>query len=185
MTTTMTETLFPTRQRCKKCGKKLGADGAHVLLGLYCEAKCASMAPIAKTPEEAPRECKTQRAGRWEFKRRYRSESEIPQRLREDPSANWYVCNNSCGALHIGHSRINLATESHRVLGDRGALTDLLIKSRGKATIRQVATVAGIRPIRLKELEDPNSEKVDLNALFAVLATYHIKMSAVLRDPSK
>ncbi|ROR75959.1 hypothetical protein, partial [Plantibacter flavus] len=86
------------------------------------------------------------------------------------------------GHLHLGHSRINLANETHRVLGDRTALADLLTKARGHATLKQVAEVAKIRPIRLKELEDPTTEKVDFNALFAVLAVYRIKVAAVLKE---
>ncbi|MFK4638214.1 hypothetical protein [Paenarthrobacter histidinolovorans] len=46
------------------------------------------------------------------------------------------------------------------MLGDRTALADLLIRSRGKATHRQVAAVAKIGPIRLKELEAP-SKSID------------------------
>ena len=175
------EKRFPERQRCRKCAQKLGGPGVPVYQGLYCTPRCAGMAELVLDAANAPRECKTERGGRWEFKRRYRSEIEIPGKLREDPSTSWYTCQH-CGHLHIGHSRIDLATETHRVLGDRAALADFLVKSRGTATHKQIAEVAKIRPIRLKELEDPNSEKVDLNAFFAVLAVYRIKLAAVLRE---
>lgn len=56
---------------------------------------------------------------------------------------------------------------------------DLLVKSRGKATHRQVTAVAKIRLIRLKELEDPATERVDLDALFKVMAVYRLRLSAV------
>lgn len=177
----MPEKLFPERQRCKTCSRKLGGPGEPVYLGLHCSPRCAGIAEPHKDAASAPRECKTERGGRWEFKRRYRSESEIPGNLRADPTTSWYSCNH-CGHLHIGHSRIDLTKETHRVLGDRQALSDLLIKSRGHATHKQVAAVAKIRPIRLKELEDPTTEKPDFNALFAVLAVYQIKLAAVLRQ---
>ncbi|MCI4659570.1 hypothetical protein [Cryobacterium zhongshanensis] len=177
----MAETLFPTRQRCKTCSKKLGGPGVAVYLGLHCSPRCAGLAEPHQDAATAPRECKTERNSHWEFKRRYRSFSEIPNNLREDPSTSWYWCGH-CGSLHIGHSRIDLTRESHRVLGDREALSDLLVKSRGHATLKQVAEVAKIRPIRLKELEDPLSLKFDANALFAVLGVYRLKLAAVLRE---
>jgi len=173
----MAEVMFPKRQRCKTCGKKLEN---LVIMGLYDTYRCASMANPAKTPEEAPRECKTERDGKWQWKRRYRSETEIPEKLRNDPTSNWYWCNH-CGNLHIGHSRINLETEKQRVVRDRESLSDVLVKARGKATVKQVAAVAGILPIRLKELEDPKSSKIDLDALFKVLDVYKLKLSIVFR----
>ena len=177
----MAEKLFPERQRCKTCSKKLGGPGVPVYLGLHCSPLCAGIAEPHQDAASAPRECKTERKGQWEFKRRYRSESEIPGNLRGDPSTNWYTCRH-CGHLHIGHSHIDLTKESHRVLGDRVALSDLLVKSRGHATLKQVSEVAKIRPIRLKELEDPASDKFDANALFAVLGVYRLKLAAVLRE---
>lgn len=173
----MAEVLFPKRQRCKACGKKLENT---VVLGLYDSYRCANMPAPSKTPEESPRECKTERDGKWQWKRRYRSEIEIPEKLRNDPSSNWYWCN-SCGNLHIGHSRINLETETQRVVRDRESLADVLVKARGKADIKVVAKHAGVLPIRLRELEDPKSEKIDLNALFKVLAVYKMKLSVVFR----
>lgn len=174
----LAEALFPKRQRCKTCGKKLEE---LVILGLYDSYRCASMASPAKTPEEAPRECKTERDGKWVWKRRYRSEGEIPVKLREDPSSNWYWCTTSCGNLHIGHSRIKLDVESQRVVRSREELVDVLLKARGKADIKAVAKGAGVLPIRLRELENPKSEKVDLNALFKVLAFYKLKLGIVFR----
>ena len=173
----MAETLFPKRQRCKSCGKKLDKI---VVFGLYDSYRCAGIAEPAKSPADAPRECKTERDGKWQWKRRYRSESEIPEKLRNDPTSNWYTCNH-CGNLHIGHSRINLETEKQRVVRSREELSDVLIKSRGKADIKLVAKQAGILPIRLRELENPKSDKVDLSALFAVLDFYRLKLAVVFR----
>lgn len=176
----MAEKLFPERQRCKGCSKSLGASGAPVLLGLFCTPRCAKMAEPPTDPAKAPRECKTERNGKWEFKRRYRSESELPGKLRDDRNTTIYSCQ-SCGHYHLGHSRINLANETSSVLGDRAGLAQFLVKSRGHATHKQVAQVAGIRPIRLKELEDPEFATPDLNALFAVIPLYQIKLAVVMK----
>ncbi|MFJ6140167.1 hypothetical protein [Kitasatospora sp. NPDC092286] len=155
MTTTGKAKLFPVRQRCKTCGKGLGLRAQDpVYLGLYCTPQCAGMAAPASQPEDVPRGCRTQREGAWAFKRRYRSEQEIPARLREDASTSWYWCEESCGAIHLGHTRMG-EREKFRMFEDLAAdLPDLLIKLRGQATRKQVAEVAGVRPIRLKELEE-------------------------------
>lgn len=182
----MAETLFPERQRCKKCSKSLGAGGSAVFLGLYCTARCAGLAQLSTDPARAPRECRTERGGVWEFKRRYRSVGEIPDKLRTDASTSWYWCTGHCGCLHIGHSRIDLTREQFRMLQDPDDLADLLLKLRGSATRKQVAEVAGIRPIRLKELEEPGLvERVDLGALFKVLGAYRARPGVALRAGSR
>lgn len=182
----MAETLFPERQRCKKDAKRLGGPGVPVYLGLYCSPRCAGLAEPHAVAERAPRECKTQRDGRWEFKRRYRSDTEIPGRLRDDPSANWYWCTGHCGHLHIGHSRIDLEREEFRMLTGPQDLADLLVKLRGGATRTQVAAVAGIRPIRLKELEEPGiADRVDLSALFKVLDVYRTRPGVALKTGTR
>lgn len=171
--------LFPERQRCRACSKGFGKA---VLFGLYCSPRCATIAQPVTDPASAPRECVTQREGQWFFKRRYRAEVEIPQPIRDDPSANSYWCNH-CGHLHIGHMRIRLDTEQFRMLQGVDDLGDLLVKLRGKATRKQVAEVAGIRPIRLKELEEPGAtDRIDLAALFAVLAVYRVRPGVALRS---
>lgn len=165
----MAETLFPQRQRCKKCRGGLGlAASDAVYMGLFCSTKCAGMAALAQSPEKAPRECKTQRDGKWTWKRRYRSEQEIPDKIKQDPSTNWYRCSH-CANLHVGHSRMGEA-EKFRMLSDPEDLADMLIKLRGQATHTQVAKAAGAQPIRLKELEEPKKgQRVDLPTLFKVL----------------
>jgi hypothetical protein len=119
------------------------------------------------------------RDGRKVFKRRYRSESEIPDRLREDPSTNWYSCGH-CGHLHMGHTRMGTA-EKFRMFEDLGEdLSDLLVKLRGKATHKQVADVAGIRPIRLKELEAGVDHPEGLKTLGKVLKVYRVRLGVAL-----
>lgn len=177
---TGTKLVYPQRRRCASCRGGLGVHVTDpVLDGLYCSARCASVPAPADRPDEAPRECKTQRDGTWVFKRRYRCEQEIPDRIRDDPSTNWYRCSH-CRHLHIGHSRIGEA-EQLRVLQDPQALADFLVKRRGAATRKQVAAAAGIRPIRLKELEEPvKDQRVDLEALFAVLAVLQARAAVTI-----
>lgn len=107
------------------------------------------------------------------FKRRYRCEQEIPDKLRQDPSTNWYTCS-GCGHLHIGHTRMGQA-EQFVMFPDRAALATSLVKLRGRATHKQVAQVAGIRPIRIKELE-AESGPFDVASLFALLKVYRVKL---------
>lgn len=176
----MAEMLFPERQRCKACSKALGKpNDPTVLLGLYCSPKCARIAFPAVLPENAPRECKTQRDGAWIFKRRYRSVSEIPDRLREDPSTSWYWCSH-CAHLHIGHTRMGEA-EQFRMFDDLDTdLPDMLVKLRGAATHRQVAEVAGVRPIRIKELEMGVAHPEGLKTLAKLMKTYRVRLGVAL-----
>lgn len=175
----MSEVLFPTRHRCRTCRGSLGKAGAAVLDGQYCSPKCACVAPPAAQADSAPRECRTQRDGSWMFKRRYRSVEEIPDKLRSDPSSSWYRCSH-CRHLHIGHSRIG-TPERFRMLMDPAAdLPDLLVKLRGAASYRQVAAVAGVRPIRIKELEVGIKHADGLATLHKVLGAYGVRLGVEL-----
>lgn len=170
----MAELKFPARQRCKACRTTLAPRATDpVYKGLYCSPKCAGIAAPAARAQDAPRECRTQRDGQWAFKRRYRSEEEIPDKIRQDPSTNWYECSH-CFHLHIGHTRIGEA-EQFRMFGSRAELADALVKLRGRATHAQVAKVAGVRAIRIKELEQPKGP-VDFDALFPVLQAYRARL---------
>jgi hypothetical protein len=173
------ETLFPTRKRCKGCRGSLGRTiNDAVLFGLYCSPRCAGVANPAVRPEDAPRECTTAREGKTVFKRVYRSESEIPQKLREDPSTSWYTC--TTGHIHIGHTRMGQA-EQFRMFADLETdLSDLLVKLRGKATRKQVAEAAGVRPIRLKELEEGIGHVDGLKTLAKVLKVYRTRLGVAL-----
>lgn len=173
----MAELLFPDRQRCAKC--RGGLDEV-VLLGKFCSARCAGMAPVPTDPAKAPRECVTTRDGKTVFKRRYRSVAEIPDRIRADFSVSEYTCQ-VCGHWHIGHSRA-AGPEPLRMLTDPGDLPDVLIKLRGKATRTQVAKVAGVRPIRLKELEEGVGHPESLATLFKVLPVLQAGLGVQLRQ---
>lgn len=176
----MAEVLFPKRQRCKKCSKGLGAQGAPVYLGLFCAPRCASLADPILDPAKAPRECKTQRDGVWAFKRRYRSEGEIPDKIKDDASTNWYWCGH-CGHYHVGHTRMGEA-EKFRLLTSPEDLADLLVKLRGQATHTQVAKAAGVRPIRLKELETGVRHEEGITTLFKVLAVLRARPGVAIES---
>lgn len=176
----MAEKLFPERQRCKGCGKGLGLRPQDpVLQGLYCSPRCAKLAAPPQRPQDAPRECVTMREGQWAWKRRYRSEGEIPDKIRQDPSTSWYWCG-SCGHLHVGHTRMGTA-ERFRMFEDvTSDIPDLLVKLRGHATHKQVAELAGVRPIRIKELETGVDHPEGLKTLARVLRGYRVRLGVAL-----
>ncbi|MBD1591184.1 MULTISPECIES: helix-turn-helix domain-containing protein [unclassified Arthrobacter] len=137
------------------------------------------MSNPASRAEDAPRECTTMREGKKVFKRRYRSEGEIPDRLREDPSTSWYSCGH-CGHWHLGHTRMGTA-EKFRMFEDLDEdLPDLLVKLRGKASHKQVAEVAGVRPIRIRELESGVDHPENLKTLGKVLKAYRVRLGVAL-----
>lgn len=175
----MAEKLFPERSRCKTCGKGLGLRAEDpVYSGLYCTPKCAKMPALARKPDLAPRECVTQRDGEWVWKRRYRSEGEIPDRVLQDGTSS-YECQH-CHHLHVGRSLVDLKRAANRHLRSRADIADMLQKSRGNATLKQVAQFAGIRPIRIKEWEDPDFDTPSMDALFVLVGVYRMDLVAVL-----
>ena len=97
-------------------------------------------------------------------------------RLREDPSSSWYRCQ-ACGHLHIGHSRLDLTAGMTRALSDRQQLAELLSKSRGQASIKQVAEVLKVPQVRVRECEDPAFPNPRLDVVFALLALYRLKLA--------
>lgn len=179
------ETLFPQRVKCKNCRKALGAAyDDEVLFGLYCSTKCASLPPAPKVASKAPRSCVTWRKGHWQWKKSYRCESEIPQKLREDPSTRWYWC--EWGHLHIGHTRMG-ESESLRMFASMDDIGDMLTKLRGQASIKDVAAAAKVRPIRLRELEEgirhpPSVNQDRLDTLMKVLPVLQSRLGATIRD---
>jgi hypothetical protein len=61
---------------------------------------------------------------------------------------------------------------ANRRLQDRAEISEMLVKRPGPhpASLEDVAAVAGIRPIRLKELGYPGFDNPTLGALMKVLA---------------
>lgn len=169
----MPEKLYPQRQRCKACGRKLDAT---VLDGLYCSYPCAQLpTPFAKV-EDAPRQCRLERDGQWQWKQRYRAEVEVPERLRRDPATNVYRCGH-CHFLHVGHDRA-LGTETARLVRDARALGSVLERvreERGQSR-KDVAARLHTRPIRIKEIEEGNPA-MDVGVLFRLLAHHRMKVN--------
>ena len=176
----MTETLFPIRKRCKRCRQGLGVKSSDpVYLGLYCSPRCAGIANPPNLPVAAPRECVTNRNGELVFKRKYRSDNEVPDRILSDPSVSLYWCN-ACAHKHIGHSRVT-EVEKFRIFHNVNDFTETLIKLRGNKNINQVAKAAGIRPIRLKELEAGVGHPEGVETLFKVLNVYRANLGIEIR----
>lgn len=171
----MSETTFPERQRCKTCR---GGFKTHVLDGLYCSYKCAKHPEPTKDPKQAPRECAYQRDGQFVFKRKFRCEQEIPDTIMSKPDVSVYRCKH-CLYIHTGTAVARTVKESKSV-GSWDELSEVLVKARGKADRKTVAKVAGILPIRLKELEE-GAAKVDPEALFKVLRLYKLSLSVGFR----
>lgn len=168
----MAETYFPKRQRCKACGKKLGEI---VLKKQFCSYKCAGHPGPAKVP---PRECAYERDGKQIMKRRFRCEEEIPDTIKSKPDASIYECSN-CLFLHTG-TAVARTVKEQKSVGSMEELAEVLVKKRGKATRTTVGKVAGIRPIRIKEIEEC-ADKIDPEALFALLKLYRLSLSVGFR----
>ncbi|KMV19639.1 hypothetical protein ACT17_06265 [Mycolicibacterium conceptionense] len=171
----MAETTFPERQRCKTCRGKLDQT---VLNGLFCSYRCAKHPEPAIDPAKAPRECAYQRDGRTVFKRQFRAESEIPDTILSRPDVSVYRCKH-CLFIHTGTAVARTVKES-KSIGSMAELSEVLIKARGKATRTTVGKVAGVRPIRIKEIEE-GADRVDPEALFALLRLYRISLSVGFR----
>lgn len=169
----MAERLYPNRQRCKACSKKLGDT---VLDGKYCSYSCGSLPQPMQDIDNAPRQCKMERNKIWLWKQKYRSEEEVPKRFQNDPTTNIYRCSN-CRYLHIGHSRA-IGNENARLVFDNKTLRTVLEKTRESRnqTRKDVAAKLKTRPIRIKEIEE-GSESIDAKILFLLIKHYKMKMN--------
>lgn len=174
----MAEKLFPTRQRCKACGKKLEAI---VLDGLYCSYKCAKLPEPYTNLDNPGKGCKFLRSSdkQWIWKQKYRAETEIPEKLLQDASTNVYRCTN-CHFLHVGHSR-PMGTEKSLLMQDADKFASFLLRTREQTglTRKQVADKIKVRPIRIKEIEE-NSENISTEVLFKLLRFYKIKLNVLM-----
>lgn len=171
----MAETLFPKRQRCKACR---GAFTGHVLNGLYCSYKCANHPEPTKDASKAPRECAYQRDGKFVFKRKFRCEQEIPDTIMSKPDVSVYTCKH-CLYIHTG-TAVARTVKEQKSIGSMAELSEVFVKMRGKATRTTVGNVAGVRPIRIKEIEE-GADRIDPEALFALLKLYRISLSVGFR----
>lgn len=149
----MSKKLFPQRQRCENCRKKLEST---VINGVHCSYSCAGLPAPADSPTKAPRSCKRMVNGTWDFKKRYRCEEDVPQKLQDDPGTNIYRCE-YCYHLHVGHSRPDPVTRDklRRKIGDPqtyGTVLKRLREDKG-FTLKQMATRLQVPQIRIKEIE--------------------------------
>ena len=176
----MTETLFPVRQRCKRCRKKLESI---VLNGIHCSYRCALHPEPPATLEATPRQCKREVGGRWDYKTKFRSENEVPERLRADPGTNIYRCDN-CLFLHVGHSRVKEEDKSklRRTVYEMKTLGSVIQRRRDELNWdkKRLASDLGIRPIRITEIERGDAE-IDGVALFKILARLKIVVELIER----
>ena len=150
-------------------------------MGLYDTYRCAGMAEPFKRPQDAPKWCTTDRGGSLQWKKRMRHQGEMPKALKADPSASFYWCSH-CGFGHVGHSRVTLEVEKTRQVRSLAEAGEVLLKHRESLgwDRKTAAAKAGLRPIRLKELEE-GSEQASWDAFFKLLDTYRVKVALVLR----
>jgi hypothetical protein len=146
---------------------------------MYCSYRCAQRPEPTRDPGKAPRECAYERDGTVVFKRRFRCESEIPRSLTTRPDVSIYRCAH-CLYLHTGTAVARTVKESTSI-ATMAELAQVLVKSRGNATRTTVGKVAGVRPIRIKEIEEC-AERIDPAALFALLKLYRISLSVGFRQ---
>lgn len=176
----MPEKVFPERLRCKTCRKQLDKV---VLDGVFCSYRCAKLPTPSNKVADAPRHCKRQVNNVWGWKTRYRSEGEVPQKLRNDPGTNIYRCD-SCHFLHVGHSRVQPddVEKLRRVVGDAVTLGSVVQRVREQKNIdkKDLAKVLKVPAIRLTEIENGDS-KMNVLILFAVLNKLRITVELIER----
>lgn len=162
----MAETIYPERQRCKTCRKKLEDN---VFVGMYCSYRCGKLPNPAKNITEAPRGCKREVNGQWGYKTRYKSPKMVPEKYQIDPSTNIYLCDN-CQTYHIGHSRVEVDTSSTerllRYVKDNKELGSVIQRFRESRNIdkKTIAKALKIPAIRITEIESgsPSASVVNL-----------------------
>lgn len=170
----MSETLYPTRLRCKQCRK--GLEGTPVVDGMYCSYRCAKVPAPSANIADAPRGCKRQVNGDWGFKTRYKYEGAVPQRLRDDPASNVYRCD-YCRNLHVGHNAPIAASEAklHRAITDFQQAGSVIQRHRESLGIdkKVLAKKMKVPAIRITEIEN-GSKTANPEILFQLLSTLRI-----------
>lgn len=171
---------YPQRTRCATCRKKLGE---LVLMKKYCSYKCAAVPEPPADLMKTSRGHRRQVDGEWKAKRAYRCEEEVTDPRAKDASVEFYLCETTtgpnggagCYMFHTGHSRPKSkgSGEKSRIVHDMAELGSVCERMRGGRTRAQIANKAGVRPIRVKEIEAgaPKPE-----ALFPVLTALGLRM---------
>lgn len=177
---TMTQMIFPERQRCKTCRQKLEKI---VLSGMFCSYKCALHPEPSQVIDDVPRCCKRQVGDRWDLKAKYRYEGEVPERLRLDPATNIYRCD-SCLFLHVGHSRVQPVDVSklRRTIYDEEILGSVIRRRREQLGWEKsrLAKDLKVPAIRITEIEN-GEKKIDVNALFKLMHRLKLTIEIIER----
>ena len=171
----MQDKLYPDRQRCAKCRKKLELT---VLDGMYCSYECLGISVPSARVEDAPRFCKREVSGKWNFKTRFKAEAEVPQKLRDDPATNIYRCE-YCHYLHVGHSRpVQFERDKlRRTVSDTETLGSVIRRAREAKEIdlKMLAKRLKVPAVRLQEIEN-GDPKMRVDVLMAVIYALRIQM---------
>lgn len=177
--THMKTSLYPERTRCLTCRKKFVDT---VLNGTFCSYPCAGSPAPSGRVGDAPRNCKREINGKWDFKTRFKAETEIPEKLRNDPATNIYRCN-YCLFLHVGHSRpVEFTPEKlNRTITDLETLGTVISRARlqKKMSIKDLALRTKVPMVRIKELEEGN-KNMRMDVLFRVL--YILRIQFILNE---
>lgn len=170
------EKIYPERQRCKTCRKKLESI---ILEGMFCSNKCGKLTPAAKTIAEAPRGCKRQLDGKWDYKTRYVYPNQVPEKFKADPTTNIYLCDN-CHCWHIGHSRPEEYESLTRYVSDVKELGSTIKRHREtlKLDKKTIATKLKVPIIRITEVEE-GSPKASISILFKILEVLKLRVSVI------
>lgn len=177
----MAITLYPNRTRCLACRKKLDKI---ILDGVYCSYPCAKAKRPSLKVNLAPRHCKREVNGRWNFKTRYTHEEAVPLKLRQDPATNIYRCD-YCRFLHVGHSRQQVEIpvgKLSRTVRDLETIGSVVTRMRiqRKMEKKDLAKRLNVPCIRITEIEEANPNmRVDI--LFRALDALRITVNLTER----
>lgn len=175
----MNTLLYPRRERCKTCRKKLDSC---VLKGLYCSYACAGAKPPSSKVSDAPRGCRREVNGKWDFKSKYRSVEDVPQKLRDDPGTNIYSCD-YCLFFHVGHSRPMSFQRDKltRTISNTKTLGSVIQRLRTDKgfTQEQLAKYTKVPVAELSRIED-GEQVVNMAVLLRVIAG--LKVNFILQE---
>lgn len=146
---------------------------------MYCSLKCGKLSSPAKTITETPRHCKREVNGTWGYKTKYDSPDSAPEKYRNDPSTNLYLCDN-CHTYHIGHSRPDKEQQEDLVryvksYSELGSVIERYMTSNNISK-KDVALMLKVPIKRVTEIHEGNSE-VKAELLFKVLSTLRIQIN--------
>jgi Helix-turn-helix len=174
----MSETLYPERSRCRTCRKKFGTA---VLDGMFCSYSCAKKPTPSKNVKDAPRHCKREVNGKWDWKRKYLCEQHVPEKLLADPATNVYRCD-YCRYLHVGHSRILPTQEEklRRLVDGPETLGSVIQRVREQKNIdkKTLAKILKCPAIRITEIER-GDHNIDARVLFGLTRALSLKIEVI------